>query len=149
VPCWPQTRWGKSPVRTEQKLGTCCLAWCPELGHNRSGGTWGRSSGFAAMPVVALPRCSYPQSFSGVQGSASMLGCCPTWGIPRRAGENRACSLQHHTACMTSAGVQTAPLFQPCLAAWQGYPSLPLAFLKGRGDWEVPHNWRKAQRQWT
>lgn len=86
VPCWPQSRNGKPHMMMEQNLRPCCCAWCPELGHGRRGGTRGRSSVSAARPAVALPRCCCPGSFSGVQGSASMLGCCPAGGVPRRAG---------------------------------------------------------------
>lgn len=47
-PCWGWcfggTRSGKPQMRMEEKLGPCCLPWCPELGHGRRRGTWGRSS---------------------------------------------------------------------------------------------------------
>lgn len=91
VPCWLQTRSGKPQMRMEQKLGTCCLAWCPELGHYRRGGTWGRNS-FQQHPwwLWALPSCSCPGSFSGVQGSSSMLGRRPVQGTPGRAGGAQA-----------------------------------------------------------
>lgn len=90
-PCWGWcfggTRSGKPQMRTEQKLGPCCLPWCPELGHSRRCGTWaGALCSNAHGGCGALPGCSCPGSFSGVQGSASMLGCCPAQGIPGRAG---------------------------------------------------------------